>query len=74
MFRVLKEVWQKTPERYIGKEFPEHGYIYRVREWEELGVVTASDEVDAMQEANAKFPRGRKNGYSLILERIGAIH
>lgn len=63
MYRVLKSVLIKTPDRYIGKDFPEGSHIHRVK-WEELGIA------ESMEDANRKFPRGRKHGYSLVLEEV----
>lgn len=65
-YRVLKPIYEKTGEM---TPMPE-GNIYwqRVAEWVDVGV--AAD----MAEALKKFPRGRANGYSPVLEWIGKTH
>lgn len=68
MYRVIAPKYVSTERRYIGKDFPEGERIWRVVGWIELG--TAQD----MAEALRKFPRGRGNGYSPILEQIDQLH
>jgi hypothetical protein len=63
-YRVLKPIYTRTNEVFIGPNGEPDGHIHRVTGWTELGV--AQD----MDDANRKFPRGRKNGYSHVLEEI----
>jgi hypothetical protein len=67
MYRVLSPIYEKTSEVFVT-EAGREGYIYRLSGWKELG--TARDMADAYE----KFPRGRKNGYSHVLEQIGVLH
>lgn len=62
MYRVIRPKYVKTGEvvESHGEEIP----VMKVAGWIELGVAAS------MEEANERFPRGRKNGYSHILEEI----
>lgn len=62
MYRVLRPKYEKTGE--VTYADGEEIRWNRVAEWIELGVAHSMDD------ANAKFPRGRKNGYSHVLEAI----
>lgn len=62
MYRVLQPVYVKTGEVVETEHGPKP--IYRLASWTELGA--AKD----MREALKKFPRGRRYGYSHILEEI----
>ena len=61
-YRVLRPVYEKTGEVTNTTEGTIHWQ--RVVSWQELGI--AQD----MEDAYEKFPRGRKNGYSHVLEEV----
>jgi hypothetical protein len=63
MYRVLRPKYEKTGETTLSSDDKVLNVV-RVVEWIELGIACDMDD------ANKKFPRGRKNGYSHVLEPI----
>lgn len=68
-FAVTRPIYEKTALRCSSADFPAHHHWFRVKEFELLGVVSASDCVEAMKAALQMVARSRA-GYSPILEQI----
>ena len=72
-YRVLMPIYEKTGESGTdsdGKVMK----LFRLKEWAHLGYADGKTEQAAMADALRRFPRGKKNGYSPVLEYCGALH
>lgn len=71
-YAVKRPLYRKTGETMTDPK----GQVIEWNEvsgWVEHGVIDAANEIEAMRLANERFPRGRKFGYSHVIE-IVLIH